>query len=236
PMSVAYPSLGIVGLPIPSLCRRHAPQRRGLPAARRRARRAVPRDRRAHRGLPRDGQASRWRALRFGDVTSDGLVIRKTKFNKSRLVPLHDTAASALGRYLELRRRASLVSDYVFVSPKGGRLPSQTVPAHDALRLRARARQARRRGRRAVPSLRAKRVSPHVLRHTCALNTLQATRDLRKVSLWLGHARTQTTDADPTEKLEALAAMTAPALRPGKFRPPDRLIAALHVSTGYAEF
>jgi len=90
------------------------------------------------------------------------------------------------------------------------------------------------------PSLRAKRVSPHVLRHTCALTTLQATRDLRKVSLWLGHASTQTTDiylqADPTEKLEALAAMTPPALRPGTFRPPDRLIAALRARHGYAEF
>jgi site-specific recombinase XerD len=85
------------------------------------------------------------------------------------------------------------------------------------------------------PSLRDKRVSPHVLRHSCALNMLQATRDLRKVSLWLGHASTQTTDvylqSDPTEKLEALAAMTMPALRPGKFRPPDRLIAALQAST-----
>jgi site-specific recombinase XerD len=84
-------------------------------------------------------------------------------------------------------------------------------------------------------SLRHKRVSPHVLRHTCALNTLQATRDLRRVSLWLGHASTQTTDvylqADPTEKLEALAAMKAPTLRPGKFRPPDRLIAAMRAST-----
>lgn len=83
-------------------------------------------------------------------------------------------------------------------------------------------------------SLRDKRVSPHVLRHTCALNTLQATRDLRKVSLWLGHASTQTTDvylrADPTEKLEALAVMKAPVLRPGKFRPSDRLIAALRAS------
>lgn len=85
------------------------------------------------------------------------------------------------------------------------------------------------------PSLRTKRVSPHVLRHSCALNTLQATRDLRKVSLWLGHASTQTTEvylqADPTEKLEALAAMTPLALRPGRFRPPDRLIAALRAST-----
>ena len=81
------------------------------------------------------------------------------------------------------------------------------------------------------PSLLQKRVSPHVRRHTCALITLQATRDLRKVALWLGHASTQTTDvylqADPTEKLEALAAMKSPSLRPGKFRPPDRLIASL---------
>jgi len=84
-------------------------------------------------------------------------------------------------------------------------------------------------------SLRNKRVSPHVLRHTCALTTLQATRDIRKVSLWLGHASTQTTDiylqSDPTEKLEALAALKIPTLRPGKFRPPDRLIASLRPST-----
>ncbi len=61
-----------------------------------------------------------------------------------------------------------------------------------------------------------------------------ATRDLRRVSLWLGHASTQTTDiylqADPTEKLEPLAAMKPPTLRPGKFRPPDQLIAALQAS------
>lgn len=84
------------------------------------------------------------------------------------------------------------------------------------------------------PTLGKKRVSPHVLRHSCALNTLQATRDLRHVSLWLGHASTQTTDiylqADPTEKLKALARMKPPMLRPGKFRPPDRLIAALRTS------
>src|SRR5689334_22964590 len=85
------------------------------------------------------------------------------------------------------------------------------------------------------PSLREKHVSPHVLRHSCALNTLQATRDLRKVSLWLGHASSQTTDiylqADPAEKLEVLAAMKPPMLRPGKFLPPDRLIAALRAPT-----
>ena len=66
----------------------------------------------------------------------------------------------------------------------------------------------------AQPSLAKKRVTPHVLRHTCAMQTLQATGDVRKVSLWLGHANLQSTEiylrADPTEKLEALAAMVTP--------------------------
>lgn len=83
----------------------------------------------------------------------------------------------------------------------------------------------------ACPSLSTKRVSPHVLRHTCALTVLQATKDLRKVSLWLGHAHMQTTEmytrADPSVKLEALEAMIAPKLRSGRFRATDTLIASL---------
>jgi integrase/recombinase XerD len=82
------------------------------------------------------------------------------------------------------------------------------------------------------PSLQEKAVSPHVLRHTCAMMIYQATGDLRKVSLWLGHADMQATEvyvrADPTEKLDALDAIIPPALRRGKFTVPDRLIAMLH--------
>ncbi len=81
------------------------------------------------------------------------------------------------------------------------------------------------------PSLNTKRVSPHVLRHTCAFNTLKTTRDVRKVALWLGHESTQTTEiylqADPTEKLSILNATEGPSLRPGKFRVSDRLLATL---------
>ena len=84
------------------------------------------------------------------------------------------------------------------------------------------------------PSLKGKRVSPHVLRHTCALMILQATGDLRKVSLWLGHADMQTTEvylrADPTDKLEAIEAITPPALKRGRFTIPDKLIASLQRS------
>ena len=83
----------------------------------------------------------------------------------------------------------------------------------------------------AQPSIAGKKVSPHVLRHSCAMHMLQATHDIRKVALWLGHASLQSTEgylrADPTEKLEALNATSAPNLRAGRFRPPDKLLAML---------
>jgi len=82
-----------------------------------------------------------------------------------------------------------------------------------------------------VPSLATKQMSPHVLRHSCAMHMLQATRDIRKVALWLGHASLQSTEiylrADPLEKLEMLGALAPLGIKPGKFRPPDRLIAML---------
>jgi integrase/recombinase XerD len=80
-------------------------------------------------------------------------------------------------------------------------------------------------------SLTRKRVSPHRIRHSCAMHTLQATGDIRKVALWLGHASLQSTEvylrADPTEKLEAMASLAPPALRRGHFRPPDKLLSML---------
>jgi integrase/recombinase XerD len=74
-------------------------------------------------------------------------------------------------------------------------------------------------------------LSPHQLRHSCALIMLQATRDIRKVALWLGHADIRTTEiylrADPSEKLEAMEAVLPVALRRGRFKAPDALIASL---------
>ncbi len=91
------------------------------------------------------------------------------------------------------------------------------------------------------PSIAAKRVTPHVLRHSCAQHMLRATRDIRKVALWLGHANLQSTEvylrADPNDKLEALAAASSPTLQPGTFSPPDKLIAMLKEArrSNYAE-
>jgi len=57
--------------------------------------------------------------LRYDDITPDGLVIRKTKFRKSRLVPLHETAQAGLERYLQQQRPYAPFDDHVFVSSRG---------------------------------------------------------------------------------------------------------------------
>jgi hypothetical protein len=61
------------------------------------------------------------------------------------------------------------------------------------------------------------------------MTILRATRDIRKVSLWLGHASIRDTriynQADPTDKMEILQAITPPALRRGRFQAPDQLLA-----------
>jgi integrase/recombinase XerD len=85
--------------------------------------------------------------------------------------------------------------------------------------------------RKTCASLTGRSVSPHQLRHSCALTMLQATRDIRKVALWLGHADIRTTEIylriDPTEKLEAVEAVLPLGLRRGRFKSPDALIASL---------
>ncbi len=81
------------------------------------------------------------------------------------------------------------------------------------------------------PEMKGRSISPHQLRHSCAVIMLQATRDIRKVALWLGHSDIRTTEiylrVDPTEKLEAIEAVLPPSLRRGRFKAPDALIASL---------
>lgn len=55
-------------------------------------------------------------ALRIDDFTRGGLIVRQTKFRKSRLVPLHETTAAALTRYLVHRQRLLTPTDHIFVS------------------------------------------------------------------------------------------------------------------------
>src|SRR5215469_13648827 len=61
-------------------------------------------------------------SLRFQDITAEGLVIRETKFRKSRLVWLHETVVVALQNYLLRRAKFASIDDHLFVSRRGGKL------------------------------------------------------------------------------------------------------------------
>jgi site-specific recombinase XerD len=83
----------------------------------------------------------------------------------------------------------------------------------------------------ACPSLAVKRVTPHVLRHTCAMQLLEAGVDCAVIALWLGHESIRTTaiyqHADLGMKERALARVTPPGIAPGRYHPPDSLLAFL---------
>jgi integrase len=122
--------------------------------------------------------------LTVADVTRDGLLIRETKFRKTRLVPLHDTAAAGLRRYLA-RRRPRSNDDPMFIGKHGGALRYIVVKeAFDRLVRKAGiAPTARRR-----PRL-------HDLRHTFAVRALQGSpagrsrsgAHMAALSTYMGH-------------------------------------------------
>lgn len=125
-------------------------------------------------------------ALQVDDVTVDGLIIRETKFHKSRLVPLHGTVRQALDRYLIARREVA-GGNALFISIAGQPLPYSTVRRvflHllDSTKLR-RAHAGR------DPRI-------HDLRHTFAVRSLEqcshdriaVARHIVALSTYLGHA------------------------------------------------
>ena len=81
------------------------------------------------------------------------------------------------------------------------------------------------------PSLGSKRVTPHTLRHTCAMNLLEAGVDITTIALFLGHSSTRATEiylhADLSLKERALARIASTPAAARRFRPPDKLLAFL---------
>lgn len=124
-------------------------------------------------------------ALHVGDLSGEGLVIRKTKFQKTRLVPLHETALRGLEQYLGHPARPSSLVPWVFVSDAGHPLRYRDVHAVFR-RLVADAGLSMSGGR--APTL-------HGLRHTFAVRALMATptdraqvgHAMRALATYLGH-------------------------------------------------
>ena len=80
-------------------------------------------------------------------------------------------------------------------------------------------------------SLKSKRLTPHVLRHTAAMQLLHAGVDTSVIALWLGHEDIRSTQmylhADLTIKERALARTAPASASPGRYRPPDPILAFL---------
>ncbi len=125
--------------------------------------------------------------LRYDDITPDGLVIRQTKFQKNRLVALHETARAGLERYLQQRRAYAPFDDHVFISLR--RKPLLLSDVATAFRTVA--------AKMGLPSGRARRrPTPDSLRHAFAVRALQTcpdgrdriTKHMLMLSTYLGHS------------------------------------------------
>jgi site-specific recombinase XerD len=161
--------------------------------------------------------------LNCGDITLGvGSNLRcEGKGRKQRVVPLTSPVEARLRVWLT--ERAGRPTDPLFSTRTGRRLSRDAI----ALRISTHAATAAQR----CPSLLGKRIHPHVLRHSCAMSLLQAGVDTSVIALWLGHAGVRSTDAylhaDMTIKEKALALTTPATTRPGRYRPPDKVLAFL---------
>jgi len=144
------------------------------------------------------------------------------KGRKERCTPLTKQTTAVLKSWLQEPARGN--SDVLFPNARGGRLSADGMQYILAKQFAV--------ARQACPSLKRKRVTPHVLRHTAAMALLQAGVDTSLIALWLGHESVETTQIYLNASLalkEKILAKTAPyGGQPGSYRPDDRLLAFLN--------
>lgn len=161
--------------------------------------------------------------LAIGDVHLDGTprVVLHGKGRKERTVPLWTRTARVLAAWLRIR--AGHTTDRLFPNGRHGPL-TRAGAAHRLALAVDRAAQG-------CPSLRGRRISPHVVRHTTAMHLLQSGTDTAVIALWLGHESPTTThgylEADLAMKERALARVAAPTVGAVRFKASDDLLAFL---------
>jgi site-specific recombinase XerD len=136
-------------------------------------------------------------------------------------VPLTGQAQAVLAVWLDERNGQR--EDPLFPTRIGRRLSRDAVERRVTIHAATATQQC--------ASLKGKRLHPHVLRHSCAMSLLQAGVDSTVIALWLGHADVRSTTpyihADMTIKERALALVTPASVTPGRYKPPDSVLAFL---------
>jgi integrase len=162
-------------------------------------------------------------ALDCRDVTfgAGANVYTKGKGRRERRTPLTQPTARLLHDWIKHRRAGP--DDPVFPTRTGGRLSSDAVEDLIDKYVTFASRYC--------PSLRDKKVTPHTLRHSCAMALLAAGFDVITIALWLGHSSSKTTEiythADMTIKEKALARTAPTSAARRRYRPTDKLLAFL---------
>jgi len=153
--------------------------------------------------------------------TGSSYVRCQGKGRKERLTPLRAQTAAVLRNWL--REREGRPGDSLFPNARGGRLSRDGVEHLLAKHLATAGAQCL--------GLKKKRVSPHVLRHTAAMDLLQHGVDRSVIALWLGHESIATTEiyihADMNLKEQVLVRTSPLEVPPGRYRPDDRLLSFL---------
>ena len=143
------------------------------------------------------------------------------KGRKNRITPLAPGTVTTLRAWLA--EHAGTPDDPLFTTIRGGPMSRDALQQRLTLYTTA--------ARRTCPTLTSKNVTPHVLRHSAAMALLHAGTDITVIALWLGHESVTTTQiylqADMTLKQQALDRTTPPASIPGRYKPPDQLLAFL---------
>jgi integrase/recombinase XerD len=144
------------------------------------------------------------------------------KGRKERCTPLTTQTVKVLRVWLA--ERCGHDTDALFPSHRGSPLGRDAVQHLVAKHAATAAATA--------PSLVAKNVTPHILRHSAAMALLHAGVDITVIALWLGHESTQATraylHADMKLKEQALARTAPTGTTPGRYRAPDTLLAFLN--------
>lgn len=163
--------------------------------------------------------------LRFEDLDLPGLATVHVmgKGRSERILPLWEETRAVLRSWLAIR--PDTAEPHLFLNARSGPMTRHGFAHRLAIHVATAAN--------AVPSIGNKRVTPHVLRHTIAMDTVAATGDIRKVSEWLGHRSMQSTDPylrkDPHRKLEMLDAVRPVPITKGNFTgAADKLMAMLN--------
>jgi integrase/recombinase XerD len=143
------------------------------------------------------------------------------KGRKERRTPLIPTTTALLKTWL--RERAGAPDDPLFPTSTGNRLSRDAIEHRLAHHLTTAATNC--------PSITTKHITMHTLRHTAAMRLLLAGNDITVIALWLGHEQITTTQiylhADMTHKQHAIDRTKPLAAKPGRYQPPDALLAFL---------